>query len=78
VQGLLVTWGKIVDATKANDTLWALVREGQQQYWKASPDGSIRLVPEYVTELSPILRNLTVLIPGQKKSEGWIYLLQKT
>ncbi|TEB30240.1 hypothetical protein FA13DRAFT_579051 [Coprinellus micaceus] len=62
VQGLLVTWGKIVDATKANDTLWALVREGQQQYWKASLDGSIRLVPE-----PEEVRRLDILTPEDLK-----------
>ncbi|KAF6762641.1 hypothetical protein DFP72DRAFT_876446 [Ephemerocybe angulata] len=46
VQGLLVTWGKIVDPSRAVDLLWALIQEGQEQYWSASLDGTIRLIPE--------------------------------
>ena len=46
VQGLLVTWGKIVDASKALDLLWSLIQNGQRQYWETDLDGSIRLVPE--------------------------------
>lgn len=46
VQGLLLTWGKIVDTANATDILWTLVKEGRQQYWKVGLDGSIRLIPE--------------------------------
>jgi hypothetical protein len=45
-QGLLLTWGKIVDASQALDLLWSLIQNGQRQYWEAELDGSIRLVPE--------------------------------
>lgn len=46
VQGLLLTWGKIVDVAKAVDILWNLVKEGREQFWKVGLDGTIRLISE--------------------------------
>ena len=44
VQGLLLTWGKIVEGSKAVALFWELIQHGQPQYWSISLDGTVRLI----------------------------------
>lgn len=58
VQGLLVTWGKIVDSSKAIDLLWSLIQNGEEFYWKVGLDGSITLIPQYARSLTYLLERV--------------------
>lgn len=46
LHGMLLTWGKIAVASQGVETLWSIVRGGQQIGWKIDLEGHIWLLPE--------------------------------
>ncbi|EAU84761.2 hypothetical protein CC1G_00280 [Coprinopsis cinerea okayama7 len=57
VQGLLTTWGKIVDTVGAVGVFWVIIVQGQSLHWKTDLEGNFSLseVPEQKAKLDFLL-----------------------
>lgn len=81
IQGLLSTWGKIVEAKVAVDILWDIVVQGEQTHWKTDLEGNIypspSCVPFFIVRLAhlPIYTSteqqtpLSFLLPKDKNAQ---------